>query len=251
MKRSIAYLLALVLLLCTACQGSSPTAVDTNGEGWLPLPFEKATWETTPEEALALYAGAETSQIAETTYVIAQGSDLGELYGAPVTKISFMYRSSLSYNGQAGVMGLYQVNVELDTTDFDTVAALLDGEHGTGTDGQMTIGPKYSYRYWVGKNGLRQLDAACAALALALDSQVEGEVRAVLLGSSETPPQDAAQWPGVNLTKSGDCQRVCKAIDDTLNVRNVMLAKGETQLVLTYYAAGMTFVPAATGFLKG
>ena len=105
MKRSLICLLAVLLLLCTACSGSG--AANLNDEAFMPLPSEKFSWQSTLEDIQKLYPEGELSTVGDENepanyymfYNVEQG-DFGQVLGTDIKSLSFMFRPVLPYNGK-------------------------------------------------------------------------------------------------------------------------------------------------------
>ena len=105
MKRSLACLLAVLLLLCTACNGGE--AANLNDEAFMHLPVETLSWESTLEDIQQKYPDGELSTVGDENepanyymfYRVEQG-DLGQALDVDVKGLSFMFRPILPYARQ-------------------------------------------------------------------------------------------------------------------------------------------------------
>ena len=131
MKRSLAYLLAVLLLLCTACNGGE--AANLNDEAFMPLPVETLSWESTLEDIQQKYPDGEFSTVGDENepanyymfYRVEQG-DLGQALDVDVKGLSFMFRPILPYDGKENQAVLLQVSFTLDGGDYNSLAEQLD-----------------------------------------------------------------------------------------------------------------------------
>lgn len=255
MKRSLAYLLAVLLLLCTACNGGE--AANLNDEAFMPLPVETLSWESTLEDIQQKYPDGEFSTVGDENepanyymfYRVEQG-DLGQALDVDVKSLSFMFRPILSYDGKENQAVLLQVSFTLDGGDYNSLAEQLDKKYGEGTDQRMATGAKVAYRYWNAEKGIRDLDAQCAALALALPSKPFeiGDSWKILTAGGGELAKDATAWPGLNLEDSESCKALVEQIPDGSDGRAVALYAYK-DVVLEYSANCMFCAPMAQSLL--
>ena len=248
MKKLLAMLLACMLLLCTACAGQS---IDLNSEAYLPLPWENLSWGTSLEELQTQYPNGTMSTVGEdlfqTTIFIVESSDFAQVMDTDVVSVEFMFKPALSYNGKENGLVLYRVGCKLSGGDYDSLSAGLDKTMGEGTDG-FDMNAK-QVRVWLAGKGLRELDAATAALAVALDPSPVDSVRPTLFGDAATAATDAAKWPGLNLSDTSACKKVQGLLTKEDSQRRVSLYNYGDSVFLYYQAGGMTYAPLAQTLL--
>lgn len=257
MKRSLICLLAVLLLLCTACNGGE--TANLNDEAFMPLPVETFNWESTLEDIQQKYPDGELSTVGHENepanyymfYNVEQG-DFGQVLGEDIKSLSFMFRPILPYDGKENQAILLQVSFTLDGGDYNSLAEQLEKKYGEGTDQQMAAGANVTYRYWNAEKGIRDLDTQCAALALALPSKPFeiGDSWKILTDGGGELAKDATAWPGLNLEDSESCKALVEQIPDGSDGRMVALYAYQ-DVVLEYAANCMLCAPLAQSLLSG
>lgn len=255
MKRSLICLLAVLLLLCTACSGSG--AANLNDEAFMPLPSEKFSWQSTLEEVQKLYPEGELSTVGDENepanyymfYNVEQG-DFGQVLGADIKSLSFMFRPVLPYNGKENQPVLLQVSFTLNGGDSNSLAEQLNKKYGEGNEQRTTPGSSVPYQYWNASKGIRDLDMQCAALALALPSKPfeVGDSWKILTDGGGELAKDATAWPGLNLKDNKSCKTLVEQIPDGSDGRAVALYAYQ-DVVLEYAANCMLCAPLAQNLL--
>lgn len=257
MKRSLICLLAVLLLLCTACSGSG--AANLNDEAFMPLPSEKFSWQSTLEDIQKLYPEGELSTVGDENepanyymfYNVEQG-DFGQVLGTDIKSLSFMFRPVLPYNGKENQPVLLQASFTLNGGDYNSLAEQLTKKYGKGSEQRTTPGSSVPYQYWNASKGIRDLDTQCAALALALPSKPfeVGDSWNILTAGGGELAKDAAAWPGLNLNDNNSCKKLVEQIPDGSDGRAVALYTYQ-DVVLEYAANCMFCAPLAQNLLAG
>ncbi len=134
MKRGLACLLAVLLLLCTACSGKA----NLDDEAFMPLPSEKFSWSSTLDDIQKLYPDGSLTTASDTVFYSVSQGDFGQVFGTDIKEILFMFYPTLPYNGKENPTTLMMVSYTLDSSDYDGLFEQVTKKYGEKTNEEAT-----------------------------------------------------------------------------------------------------------------